>query len=200
MSKPDLKAVDSLPVPMSDPFDLASLRLSQDFEESVGVKKLIRTIPTRKPNAQDFVRVHPSEDYRLLARCVELKEDRELYLVRPEIAHELVGETVVKTLFTAINRQGVLFVWPVSIPAADAKQLEWWRSMREAAELAMTSWVRVKANMNLGAYEIFEAGSLMAEPAWPEISFQEILRIAFREGRIIAQTDHPVIKRLRGEA
>jgi hypothetical protein len=105
---------------------------------------------------------------------------------------------VVKTLFTAINRQGVLFVWPVSVPALDAKQLEWWRSMREAAEFAMHSWVRVKANMDLGAYEIFEAGSLMADPVWPEISFQEILRIAFRD-RIIDRIDHPVVKRLRGE-
>lgn len=198
MNKPDLKAVDSLPVPISDPFDLASLRLSQDFDDTVGVKKLLRTIPTRKPNTQDFVRTHPSEDYRLLARCVDLKDDRELFLVRPEVAHELVGETVVKTLFTAINRQGVLFVWPVSVPALDAKQLEWWRSMREAAELAMHSWVRVKANMDLGAYEIFEAGSLMADPVWPEISFQEILRIAFRD-RIIDRIDHPVVKRLRGE-
>jgi hypothetical protein len=198
VNKPDLKAVDSLPVPISDPFDLASLRLSQDFEDTVGVKKLLRTIPTRKPNTQDFVRTHPSEDYRLLARCVDLKDDRELFLVRPEVAHELVGETVVKTLFTAINRQGVLFVWPVSVPALDAKQLEWWRSMREAAEFAMHSWVRVKANMDLGAYEIFEAGSLMADPVWPEISFQEILRIAFRD-RIIDRIDHPVVKRLRGE-
>jgi hypothetical protein len=198
VNKPDLKAVDSLPVPISDPFDLASLRLSQDFDDTVGVKKLLRTIPTRKPNTQDFVRTHPSEDYRLLARCVDLKDDRELFLVRPEVAHELVGETVVKTLFTAINRQGVLFVWPVSVPALDAKQLGWWRSMREAAELAMHSWVRVKANMDLGAYEIFEAGSLMADPVWPEISFQEILRIAFRD-RIIDRIDHPVVKRLRGE-
>jgi hypothetical protein len=198
VNKPDLKAVDSLPVPISDPFDLASLRLSQDFDDTVGVKKLLRTIPTRKPNTQDFVRTHPSEDYRLLARCVDLKDDRELFLVRPEVAHELVGETVVKTLFTAINRQGVLFVWPVSVPALDAKQLEWWRSMREAAEFAMHSWVRVKANMDLGAYEIFEAGSLMADPVWPEISFQEILRIAFRD-RIIDRIDHPVVKRLRGE-
>jgi hypothetical protein len=198
VNKPDLKAVDSLPVPISDPFDLASLRLSQDFDDTVGVKKLLRTIPTRKPNTQDFVRTHPSEDYRLLARCVDLKDDRELFLIRPEVAHELVGETVVKTLFTAINRQGVLFVWPVSVPAPDAKQLEWWRSMREAAELAMHSWVRVKANMDLGAYEIFEAGSLMADPVWPEISFQEILRIAFRD-RIIDRIDHPVVKRLRGE-
>ena len=39
--------------------------------------------------------------------------------------------------------------------------MDWWRSAREAAELAMKSWVRVRANMNLGAYDIFEAESVI---------------------------------------
>ena len=47
-----------------DRFDLASLRLSQNFTESAGVKKLLRTVPVHKPNAQDFVHVHPGEEYR----------------------------------------------------------------------------------------------------------------------------------------
>ncbi len=104
-----------------------------------------------------------------------------------------------KTLFTAITRQGVAFLWPVRIPPPDSKQSEWWRSQREAAELAMTRWLRVKANMSLGAYEIVEALSLISEPAWPEASFQELLRTAFRD-RMIDRVDHPVIHRLRGMA
>ena len=75
--------------------------------------------------------------------------------------------------------------------------MEWWRSAREAAELAMQRWLRVKANMNLGAYEMAAAGSTMSEPEWPDVSFQEIIRLAFRD-RLITSLDHPVIKRLRG--
>ena len=41
-----------------DPFDPANLRLSQSFTETVGVKKLLTTVPVRKPSPQDFVRVH----------------------------------------------------------------------------------------------------------------------------------------------
>jgi hypothetical protein len=104
-----------------------------------------------------------------------------------------------KSLVTAINRQSVVFLWPVRIPPADGKQSEWWRSQREAAELAMTRWLRVKANMSLGAYEMVEALSKMSDPAWPEVSFQELLRIAFRD-RMIDRVDHPVIRRLRGLA
>ena len=47
-----------------DPFDLAKLRVSQDLLETTNVKKLLTTVPMRKPIAQDFVRVHPSPQYR----------------------------------------------------------------------------------------------------------------------------------------
>jgi len=51
--------------------------------------------------------------------------------------------------------------------------------------------------MSLGAYEIFEASGDLPEPVWPDFSFQEILRIAFRE-RIVDRPDHPLVQRLRG--
>jgi hypothetical protein len=180
-----------------DPFDLANLRLDQSFVEGAGVKKLLMTIPVRKPNPQEFVRVHPGPEYRAALAGIELKEDREMYLLAPNIARELPGEFVMVMLYTAINRQGVLFFWPVRLPASDGRINEWHRSLAEAAELAMPRWVRVKANMSLGAYEIFEAASTIADPEWPELSFQELLRIAFRD-RLIDRLDHPVIKRLRG--
>src|SRR5262249_24504181 len=140
-----------------DPFDLESLSLSQDFTETAGVTKLLKTVPVRRPSPQDFVRVHPSPEYRRNLLCIELRDERESYLVRPEPASELIGEAVQKTIFTAINRQGVVFLWPVTIPPADGRTNEWWRSAREAAELATTRWIRLKSNMSLGAYEIWEA-------------------------------------------
>ena len=130
---------------------------------------------------------------------MELKDEREVYLVTAELAPELAGEVFGATLFTAINRQGTLFFWPVRLPSADGKDLEWWRSAREAADIAMDRWVRVKANMNLGAYEIFEAASTMVEPQWPETGYWDLLKIAFRD-RLIDRIDHPVLKRLRGAA
>jgi hypothetical protein len=179
-------------------FDLNSLRLSQSFTETAGVKKLLRTVPVRKPNPQDFVRVHPSADYRADFAMIELKDDREEYIVRgPDLIGELTGEIVPKTLFTAITRQGVVFLWPVRLPNPDGRQMEWHRSMREATDLGTTRWVRVKANMALGAYEMTVAVSDMAEPVWPEVTFQELIRLAFRD-HLITTLDHPVIKRLRG--
>jgi hypothetical protein len=100
-------------------FDLSKLRLSQNFAESTGVKKLVTTIPVRKPNKQDFIRVHPDADYRLETAVLELKEERENYLVAPDLWFELVGELIPKVLFTVINRQKVLSVWPVRLPGED---------------------------------------------------------------------------------
>ena len=64
--------------------------------------------------------------------------------------------------------------------------------------MAKAKWVRIKANMNLGAYEMYVAeNEKIPDPTWPELSFDEIIRIAFRD-RLIDSPDHPVIKRLRG--
>ena len=180
-----------------DPFDLSNLRLDQNFVESAGVKKLLTTVPVRKPGQQDYIRVHSAPEYRLDVAIIELKEDREIFLLQPAIAYELPGEFVMATIFTAINRQGVVFLWPVKLPSPDGRVNEWHRSAQEAAAMAMERWIRVKANMSLGAYEIFEAASTVSDPKWPELTFQELLKVAFRD-RLVNSLDHAVIKRLRG--
>ena len=118
MSKPTLQAVDpnAPTAPAPDPFDIASLRLNPSFIETAGVKKLLTTVPAGKPSPQDFIRVHPAPEYRENFALIDLKDDREDFLVRPEILPDLATEVVYKTIFTAINRQGVVFLWPVRLP------------------------------------------------------------------------------------
>ncbi len=183
----------------TDIFDLSRLRLSQDFGASVGVKKALLTIPVRKPDRQWFIRVNPDPQCRLETAILEIKEDRESYLVDPSLWPELAGEIVPKVLLTAINRQGVLFLWPVRLPGEDGKQDAWSASALEAGNLAMKGWIRIAANMPLGAYEVFEASANLPEPQWPELSFQQLLRIAFKD-RFIKDLEHPVLRKLRGAA
>ena len=64
--------------------------------------------------------------------------------------------------------------------------------------MAQQAWVRVVANLGLGAYEVYEATGSLSEPDWPEVDFQEILRIGFRD-RFIISLDDPILLRLRGE-
>jgi len=182
---------------VQDSFDPASLRLDQSFADTVGVKKLLTTVPVRNPSRQEYVRTHSSQGYRLTAAIIEVKQDREVYLVTPQMALALPGEFRPVTLFTTISRQGTLFLWPVKLPNPDGRQNEWHRSAAEGAERAIKKWVRVTASMSLGAYEIFEASGDLPEPAWPDFSFQEILRTAFRE-RLVDRPDHPLVQRLQG--
>ena len=137
--------------PGPDPFDPEALRISQDFAALADVKPILATVPVRKPNRQDFVRVHPSEDYQLTTALLELKEERETYLVAPDLRHELFGELVPVMIFTAINRQGVVFLWRCRLPDETGRTNPWHESALEAAERAKSKWTRVQADMSLGA-------------------------------------------------
>jgi hypothetical protein len=178
-------------------FDLDRLRLGQDFASQVGVKKALISVPVCKPHRQAFVRVHSDPAYRLEVAMLELKEDREIFLVDPMLAAELPGEVSARLLFTAISRQGVVFLWPARLPNPDGRREEWSRTALEAASMAMRRWVRVVANMSLGAYEVFEATAELPEPEWPEVSFRKLIEVAFQD-RFIRTLEHPAVKKLRG--
>ena len=180
------------------PLNLDRLRLRQDFANQVGVKKAILTVPVRKPDRQWFVRVHPDQDRRLETAVLELIDDRETYLVDPDLWPELPGELVPKVLFTAINRQAVVFLWPVRLPGENGRGNAWNSSALEATNLAMGGWIRVASNQSLGAYEVFQATAELPEPEWPEKDFQALVEIAFKD-HFVHSLDHPVIRRLRGE-
>jgi hypothetical protein len=188
------------PPPAPDPFDPAALRLSTDFAASVGVKKALLTVPVRKPDRSWFVRVHPDPAYHLPTAVIELKEDRETYLVAPVLWPDLATEPALspRLLFPAVNRQGVLFIWPIRLPGADGRLDEWSRTALEAAARSQKVWVRVAANLSLGAYDVFEASGQLSEPDWPATPLNELLRVAFKD-RLIESLNHPVLRRLRGE-
>ena len=180
-------------------FDLETLRVSQDFVKDSGVKKLLTTVPVRKPNRQDFIRVHPDSSYVLDTMLLNLKEERETYLVAPSFREEIPQELTHTRLALATNRQKVLFLWQLRLPGSSGKTDAWSMSALEAYEEAKKNWVRVSANMSLGAYDIYEALGNLSDPEWPDESMDEIVRIAFRNS-FIDSYDHPVLRRLRGES
>jgi hypothetical protein len=101
-------------------------------------------------------------------------------------------------IYTALNRQGVLFLWPVRLPGDDKRRDEWSRSAHEAAAIAEKTWTRMVSNMSLGAYEVFKAVcDTIPEPVWPDKTFGELLEVAFRD-HFIRSTDHEVVRQLLG--
>ena len=155
-------------------------------------KEVLATVPVIRPKKSDFFRVHDSEEYMMPTMTYECKDERKHFLVAPEMVPELIGEAGPTLILTTINRQNVVGLWPVKLGSSD-----WALSAHQAAELAKTKWVRMAADMSLGAYRIYEAQGELSEPEWPKKTFKELVEIAFR-GRIIDRDDHPVINRLRG--
>ena len=178
--------------------DPRALRLGQDFEVAVGVKKALKTVPVRKPTRFDWFRVHRSPDYQLRTGVLELKEERETYLVSPVLWGTLSAELQPVQLFTTVNRQGVVALWPVKLPRSDGRSNPWNDSAMEAASMAMREWISLRSNMSMGGYDIYRASAVIPEPAWPDESFAEILNVAFK-GHFITDADHAVLRRLRGE-
>jgi hypothetical protein len=163
----------------------------------LGVKKPIVHVGVHKPGRQEFFRTHPGEKSCMLMAILELKEEREIYAVMPEVAAALPGETRIVELRVCITRAGTIFLWAVPLPAADGRENAWHKTARAAAELSETEWVRMVANMGAGCYDILVAPAGISEPLWPNASFADLLRVAFGGGRLIDSVDHPVIKRLR---
>lgn len=186
-------------LPNRDPFtNLETLRLNQGFRQTVGATRTQLVIPVRKPSRQDWVRVHPDPSYRLETCVLELKEERETYLVSQSLWSEIADDISPRVLYTAITRQGTLFVWPVRMPGNDGRTDRWSESALTGADLATKLWIRLSANMQAGGYDVFEAAGKIPDPVWPDIPLSDILRRAFSNA-FIEDIDHPVLQKLRGE-
>lgn len=173
-------------------------KLSQDFESMVGIKKEILVVPVRKPDRQAWFQAHQGEEWRMPFALIEMKEDRETYLVSPQIYNELIGECIPKYLFCCQTRQGIIFLWSIKMPGPDGRLDQWNQSALQIVTEYAGRWIRVVANLALGAYEVYTSEAEFPPPVWPSEGFHSLLKKAFR-GKIVESLDHPIIKRLRGQ-
>lgn len=185
--------------PPTDPFDLSALRLPQDFAAQFGLQAKVGTVPVGKPPKQQFFRIRPGEDWRIQTMVMHYEPDRESYLIAPAM-WTLVPDAKPVLLVYGITRQNSPFLWPLKLPTGDSRGDTWAESAIAAAQLAEKTWIRMAANMSLGGYQITQATALdLPDPTWPDMTFQEVMRTAFKD-RLIGSNDHPVMRALRGEA
>ncbi|MGB6096585.1 MAG: hypothetical protein WBF95_09860, partial [Comamonas thiooxydans] len=83
----------------------------------------------------------------------------------------------------------VSFAWKLTV---------WHVSLGQAVTLAESDWIRISANTMRGAYDVFRAHNQTQEPKWPDLSFDQLLELAFRD-RLILNREHPLLAQLRGE-
>jgi len=191
--------VDAVENTVSDPFDPKSLRLGPNAAAgAIGVKRQVLNVRVGKPGKQEFCRVHPSESYRLDTAILIDSAFKESYLVAPALWTEIPDFITLDRLCTAVTRHGTVFLWQATLPALDGRPCDWHDSMLQAQELAIKEWVRVQSDMQAGSYAVFSATGNLPEPEWPELSLQQILRIAFKT-RFIDSLDHAVLRQLNGD-
>lgn len=190
-------AIHQLPSGPLNPEDLTACALAPAFRESA-VKKLLATVPVRKPTKESFVRTHPDGKCWATFGLLEFKESCKIYLLTPGIAEEMQAKDeptfYLANLVLSVDRKGNVFLWPVKIPRRES---DWSNSARQAAELAKNKWVRVTSNMSTQCYDIGVAKDQNLEPVWPTESYGDILGVAF-SNRVISSMLHPAVQELLG--
>ena len=186
-SKPEVETPD-------DEFDLESIRMSQDYGKQISVKKLLTTVPVRKPNKTQFFRTHPK--YRMDVHLLKYGETDELYVVKPGVLAAVFELAKPYRLVLTVDRIGTAFIWPLAIPDEE-RPLDWHKSAMEADFEAQKGWVRMASNQALGAYEISKALGELPEPEWPSESWNKLVGVGFRQ-KIIDNPEHIIIQKLQG--
>ena len=176
-------------------FDLESIRLPQHYSEQIGVKKLLTTVPVRKPNRTQFFQTHP--EYRMDVKLLKYGETDEMYVIKPEVSADVLQLAKPNRLVLVVDRLGTAFIWPLAIPDEE-RPMDWHKSALEADLRAQKAWIRLAANQALGAYDIFEAAGELSEPIWPTESWKKLVEVAFKQ-KIIDSPDHLIAQKLRGE-
>jgi hypothetical protein len=192
--KPRLRAVET----PSDGSDLDSLWLDSSLGDGI-TDVHYHEIPVGKP--KDFFRTHPDKRFR---------RRTEIYTHKPEGAveetHYLVDkpmrgridEAQLCTLAVVIYRDGSPRLWPLKLPKDGDRDLDAWKSARNAAGEGLEHWVKLVWKRR--AYLTRKAQPGYApDPDWSKLpSFDDMVRCAFGEHGIIRDTDHPIYRELFG--
>jgi hypothetical protein len=180
--------------------DLEKLKMPQNFADLAAAKKVWTKIPVRRPAKTEFFKILDREEYSLDAGLVVDEGSGESYLIGDTGLQLELGEIITQVrLVVAMTTMGTLMIWPVKLPTG--RRNYWHDTAIEAMNLAKREWVCMRANRHASAYDILVATDSLKEPNWPtdELSFEKILKIAFRD-TIIMDADHPMVKQWQGRS
>jgi hypothetical protein len=184
-------------VSSADALDLSVFRVRQNHGLDLAVRKVLVSVRVGKPPPTTFYRVDPRPDYSDVFFVLDIKDTGDSYIVGPHIAPLYPRLITARRFFVVVTRDGDIMLWPITVPGPDGAHNPWHRSAFECAQLAMTRWVRIESNRTGGAYQPYVAQADLEPPAWPEQSFDELVKLAFKD-KIITDENHPVLCRLRG--
>ena len=143
------------PPAASQPTDFSQFALSQNFGSQIKATKRLTTVPVRKPSKTQWFRIHP--EYKLDVLLLKYGDrGDDYYLIEPSLADQLIDLAQAFKLVVGVDRQGVVFVYPLRLPNPEQPNA-WHLTAIEAAENAELEWARIKSNMGIGANELYSA-------------------------------------------
>jgi hypothetical protein len=181
----------------ANPFSRQALRLDQNYAAALGLRKHVHNVPVDKPPSECWFRVRDDDDFVFDTYLLHIKNgpDRGVYQIGANLLPLFSGERALKPtrLVLCIDRNEELRLWPLRLPGPDGREDDWMGSALAIAEQAKREWVRLVAGGN--GYQSLTTKASLPDPAWPELSFDELLELAFKNRRIASATD-PVARRL----
>ena len=181
------------------PFDPSRFAMPSTGAEEFGTRKIRSVIPVNRPGKMEWVHLLDHPDFLLPgAAFLDLQDGGRLYLVVPEIAAQLTDDVKLVKLAPGLTRQDKLFLWPCPLIPSGETPNPWHTSHNDAFNAAKSGWIRMKSNCACGFYDFIEPKKIMPDPDWPDMSFADMLQIAFNDDHIVDRDDHPALRRLKG--
>lgn len=179
--------------------DFSKFKIANNGAALPVTQRVITRVPVSKPGKQQFVRISTDPEHTLDCAILTLEGDDSPYLLSPSIASLVAQDLKIVCLRLTIDRQGNVSLWPVPPIPDDGAENTWNSTQRQVAAMAETQWVRLSSNRAVGYYEAVVAQGDIPEPIWPDLSFEEILTIAFGSTHVIEDRDHPALRKLWGQ-
>jgi hypothetical protein len=173
---------------------LSQLRVAdEDIESSV---RLLAPPKVRKSTSSEFIRVHPNLSCTVMA--LTNVQGPGFLFIAPKAAESIKDELRPVRIHACINRDGEILFFPQVLSGKNGLSNPWSESLQQAMDVGKKSWIRIKAGN--GSYEVTMAKVELSEPDWSEVekSMDELLEAAIKPN-FIEQSDHVVLKKLRGE-
>lgn len=193
-AKPPASSTASARKPLSTA-DLDSLRVPGGLETGMVVEELPATIQIRKPKKQEYVQSHRDWPPMRVMVIRDKANGDDYYIVNPAIAKQLPDDVEVVDLVVTVNRAGEVFLSPLRIPTGPKDT--WANSAYEAVAHSRKNWVRVIADMSISRYRTKSAQAVLGDPAWPDLTRDEVLLRGIGD-RLIDSMDHPLVQQLQG--
>ena len=191
VSGTEIKSPEILDVSLDD------LKLSLDYLEKNTSTSVVTGIPVRKPKSTEYFRVRPGEDFRTTSMGFRYGHQNDFYLVASRAIAPISEILFPLKIVLCVSTEDAPFLWPLRLPTPD-NDMQWFRSALMASEIAEGEWVKISANMGIGAYDLYTTESITKEPRFPDTDFAELVKLGF-QGKIITSPDNQMVVELSGK-